>query len=170
MSILARIQELEGNGQLIPYKPTVARPVHPQGGRKLWLTPDTFKWCFPEEQHPDARITDKSLAHLGDQFNAFVAGEWIDYQGGDMRRLCPDTNDIWEIKSHLHKPQLRVFGWFVLPKYFVGTNCAVRDDLERKKGPKWDAAIEESIAIRSELIGHVSFWHIDSGEYVRNPK
>jgi hypothetical protein len=47
-----------------------------------------------------------------------------------MRRLRPDERDIWEIKSHLKKPQLRVLGWFALPKWFVGVHCVLRDDLE----------------------------------------
>jgi hypothetical protein len=101
--------------------------------------------------------------------NAFVLGDFMDYGGVDMRRLCPDDKDIWEIKSHLKKPQLRVFGWFVLPKYFVAVHQVVRDDLEKKKGPKWDAAIATAEHARATLVGPVDFFHVDPGKYVQNP-
>lgn len=95
----------------------------------------------------------------------------MDYRDGvDIRRLCPDERDIWEIKSHLKKPQLRVLGWFALPKLFVGVHPVVRDDLEKKKGPKWEAAITTADDARTELVGPVDFFHVDPGEYVQNPK
>jgi hypothetical protein len=37
----------------------------------------------------------------------------------DVKRLSPLETDVWEIRSHLAKPQLRLIGWFVLPKMFV---------------------------------------------------
>lgn len=165
------ISQQVGAGRLIPYRPTVARRPHPQGPRQLWLTPETYKWCQPPENHPDSRVTDDSLAHLGDQLNAFRLGEFMDYRDGiDIKRLSPDKRDIWEIKSHLKKPQLRIFGWFVLPKLFVAAHQALRDDLEKEKGPKWDAAIERTEELRTALIGSIDFFHLDPGEYVRNPK
>jgi hypothetical protein len=89
----------------------------------------------------------------------------MDYRDAiDIRRLCPHEKDIWEVKSHLKKPQLRVFGWFVLPKWFVGVHYAVRDDLEPAKGPKWDAAIARSEHIRAALIGSVDYFNYDPGE------
>jgi hypothetical protein len=94
----------------------------------------------------------------------------MDYHGVDMRRLCPAEKDIWEIKSHLKKPQLRVLGWFALPKLFIGSHCAVRNDLEPSCGPKWDKIIDETERMRSDLVGSVDYFHVDPGEYVRNPK
>jgi hypothetical protein len=168
-SILS-IQALVYAGKLVPYKPVVVRTPNPQGGRFLWLTSETCQWCQPSGDHPDPRVTDASLAHLGDQLNAFLWGEFMDYKDGiDMRRLRPDERDIWEIKSHLKKPQLRVLGWFALPKWFVGVHCVLRDDLEETCGPKWDAAIAKAEHIRADLVGPVDFFHVDPGEYVRNP-
>jgi hypothetical protein len=115
-------------------------------------------------------VTEECLAHLKDQLSAFVRGEFMDYHGGDMRRLCPEENDIWEIKAHLKKPQLRLLGWFVLPKWFVAVHPVVRNDLEKKKGTKWDAAIAKAESVRTELVGPVDFFHSDPGEYVKNPK
>lgn len=169
MSIVITIQRLVADRKLIPYQPIVRRSAHPHGGRFLWLTPDTHAWCLLSGDHPDPRVTDESIAHLGDQLNAFVWGEFMDYDGVDMRRLCPQEKDIWEIKSHLKKPQLRVFGWFVLPKWFVATHRAVRGDLEETRGPKWHAIISKAEHARTTLVGSVDFYHDDPGEYVRNP-
>jgi hypothetical protein len=169
MSIINKLVLLELSRKLVLYKPSVRRPIEPQGGRKLWLTPEANLWCSPPASHPDIRISDESLSALGDQFNAFVSGDFMGI-GQDIKRLCPDTTDIWEIKSHMKKPQLRVLGWFALPTLFVATHCAVRDDLEDGKGPKWDAIIAKTADNRSELVGSVAHWNSDPRVYVRNPK
>jgi hypothetical protein len=170
MSIVPIIAKLVREERLMPYQPTVVRAPHPQGPRFLWLAPGVHQWCFPADTHPDTRITDESLAHLGDQFNAFVCGEFMDYKDGvDIRRLRPRERDIWEIRSHLKQPQLRVLGWFALPKLFVGTHNAVRDDLEESDGPKWEKIIDATDQMRTELVGRVDYYHVDGGEYVRNP-
>jgi hypothetical protein len=101
--------------------------------------------------------------------NAFVWGEFLDFDGGDMRRLWFEERDIWEIKSHLKRPQLRLLGWFVLPKWFVGVHPVVRDDLEPKAGPKWEAAMTKAEQARAELVGPVEFFHVDPRKYVQNP-
>jgi hypothetical protein len=170
MSIALTIKKLELGGSLVPYQPLIKRPTHEQGPRFLWLTPQTSDWCFPENAHPDGRISDESLAHLADQLNSFVWGQFMDWKDGiDIKRLEPHEKDIWEIRSHLKKPQLRVFGWFALPKWFVATNCALRDDLEPKSGPKWDAAISLAVQHRTALVGSVDFFRDNPGEYVKNP-
>jgi hypothetical protein len=169
LSIVHIILELESNGKLVPYEPTVVRRPHPHGPRRLWLTPDTAKWCFPAGPHPDGRIGDEALAHLHDQLNAFVWGDFMEL-GIDIRRLCPDETDVWEIKSHLKKPQLRLFGWFVLPKWFVAVHRAVRDDLEKKCGPKWDRAIATAEEARRTMVGPVAWYDPDPRKYLQNPR
>jgi hypothetical protein len=170
MSIINTVLRLEKVGLLIPYRSSVARAPRPQGGRRLWLTSDTFQLCCPPGDHPDRRVTDASLIHLGEQMNAFVLGEFMDYKDGiDIKRLCPDERDIWEIKSYFVKPQLRLLGFFAVPKWFIGTNFALRDDLEPVRGPKWNAAISFAEDKRAELVGHVDYYNDDRGEYVRNP-
>ena len=171
LSIILAITGLVKSQHLVEYRPTIQRPSHPQGARSLFLTPDAYLWCCPPDAHPDPRIKDDTLVQLGDQLNAFVRGEFMDYADGiDIKRLDPDTLDVWEIRSHLKKPQLRLFGFFAAPKWFVGTNCAVRDDLEPQRGPKWDAAIKKAADTRTDLVGSVGFFSDDRGEYVRNPK
>jgi hypothetical protein len=165
LSIIHIIQTLQGRGALVRYEPTIRRDFHPQGPRLLWLTPDAWKWCHPAGAHPDRRIRDESLAHLQDQLNAFVRGDFVEYEV-DIRRLSPDESDIWEVRSHLKKPQLRLIGWFVLPKSFVAVDGAVRDDLEKTNGPKWERVIANAAKIRSTLAGPVSWYHEDPQKYL----
>jgi len=170
MSIALTIKQLERDRALLPFEPLVKRPAHEQGARYLWLTPAAFDWCFPDNAHPDGRISGESLAHLEAQMSAFVRGEFVDWKDGiDIKRLDPPERDIWEIRSHLKKPQLRLFGWFALPKWFVATNYALRDDLEPQRGPKWEAAIDFADRQRTMLVGSVDFYHDNPGEYVKNP-
>lgn len=164
MSIILIVRELEKRGELVRYEPTIPRDVHPQVLRSLWLTLDTWKWCHPTGAHPDRRIRDKSLAYLQDQLDAFVGGDFIEYEV-DMRRLSPDESDVWEIRSHLVKPQLRLIGWFVLPKTFVAVQGTVRDDLERTHGPKWNRVIANATQIRSRMVGSVNWYNDDPGKY-----
>jgi len=90
--------------------------------------------------------------------------------GVDVRRLCPREVDVWEIKSLLVKQQLRVFGWFVLPKLFVAVRGAVRDDLEKIRGPKWDQAIKSADEARKMLVGSVDWYHADPEMYLQSPR
>jgi hypothetical protein len=165
LSIVLTISGLEASGKLVPYEPTIPGEPNPHGERRLWLTPETRKWCFPAVAHPDTRIRDEALAYLHSQMNAFVRGEFMDY-GVDVRRLCPKEMDVWEIKSLLTRQQLRVFGWFVLPKWFVAVHTAVRNDLEPVRGPKWDHAIETAAEARRVLVGSVAWYDVDPGKYL----
>jgi hypothetical protein len=169
LSIVLTIGALEKAGKLVRYEPTVPRDPHPQGPRNLWLTPATRGWCFPEGSHPDTRIKDEALASLHDQMNAFVRGDFLEH-GIDIRRLCPQQRDVWEIKSLLTKRQLRVFGWFVLPKWFVAVHRAVRDHLEKVRGPKWDRAIQTTAEAREMLVGSVDWYDVDPAKYLQNPR
>jgi len=113
-------------------------------------------------------MTDEALAQIGSQFNAFALGEYIE-ECIDMTWLCPHDQRIWDIRSYLNRPFLRVFGFFVLPKLFVGAHCALRSDLEKKCGPKWEAAIARTISIRDQLFGgELLFEGGNYNEYVRN--
>jgi hypothetical protein len=169
LSIVLTIQALEASGALVRYEPTVVRDPDPQGPRHMWLTPNIRDWCSPAGPHPDDRIGDESLASLRDQLNAFVRGDFIEH-GVDIKRLWPQRTDVWEIRSYLKKPQLRLFGWFVRPKLFVGVHGAVRDDLEKTRGPKWNRAISMADQARSTMVGEIGWYDADPGNYIRNPR
>jgi hypothetical protein len=165
LSIIHTVKTLQARGGLVSYEPTIARDVNSPGRRFLWLTPDACKWCCPASAHSDNRIRDASLAHLQDQLNAFVRGDFMEYEV-DIRRLSPDESDVWEIRSHLKKPQLRLIGWFVLPKMFVAVDGVVRDDLEKTHGPKWERVIANAAKIRSRLMGPVNWYDEDPHNYL----
>jgi len=90
--------------------------------------------------------------------------------GVDMKRLEPTENGVWEIRSYFNKPFLRVFGWFVLPKLFVAVQCKVRDDLEKRRGPKWDSTLAATAAFRDEMFGaELLYKGAQYNDFVRNP-
>jgi hypothetical protein len=163
LSILPTLLGLEQRRALVPYRSSVVRRMR-GGGRYLWLTQDTHKWCCPVDSHPDLRMTDEAIAQIGAQFNAFVLGDFME-DGTDMTWLCPHDRHIWEIRSYLNKPFLRVFGFFVLPKVFAAAHYKFRSDLERKCGPKWDAAITKTASIRNQLFGGELLFEADNGGY-----
>jgi hypothetical protein len=130
--------------------------------------PDTWKWCCPAGPHPDSRIHDGSLTYLQYQLNAFVAGEFMEY-GVDIKRLRQDgqgdpyNQDVWSIRSHLMQPQLRLIGWFALPKMFVAVQGAVRDDLD---SPRWNSLIAYAAEIRNTIVGPVNWYNEDPDKYL----
>jgi hypothetical protein len=132
------------------------------------MCPDTYKWCHPKKAHPDSRISDHSLAELYAVLNAFVRGDPLVY-GLDMKHLETKDPEVWEFRSYvLHKPFLRVFGCFYLPNYFLAVHHSNRDDLEEKRGPKWDKAIAVTIAARDKILaGILPFSGNGFGQYVR---
>jgi hypothetical protein len=149
LSIRIILGQLVATGELIPYAPTVAAAPG-RIVRCLWLTADAHRWCFPSGHHPDTRVSAKALASATHQLNSFVFGRWLESRV-DLTQLCPQDKEAWEIRSCLAMPQLRLFGWFVLPRQFIVAHCKVRNDLEAETGPKWDAAIARVCDIRNEL-------------------
>ena len=149
MSIFLIIDNLEKIGKkLIPYPPTV--PVKTRS-RHISMTPNTHKWCLPSGAHPDSRISDHCLSQLHEVLNAFVRGDEMENRI-DIKRLHPSGSEVWEFRSYVHKPYLRVFGCFYLPNHFLAVHQANRDDLEKKSGPKWDRAIAKAISERDKFL------------------
>lgn len=140
MSIIGTLNTLSEAGDLVLYKPTVAPP---QRGyrRTLWLAPHAFQWCCPATDHPDARITDESIVDLQSVLNAFVFNRDM-MQGLDMRHLEPKDDEVWEFRSYIHNPRLRLFGSFALPSIFVAVDYRLRSELEPRRGKKWNYAIK----------------------------
>ena len=142
LSIITTLHERKCAGELVLYNPTVAR-WGPRNQRTLWLTRDAFQWCCPIIKHSDARVTDEALADLQYVLNSFVFRDDLEDEI-DMRHLEPKEYEVWEFRSYVKFPRLRLFGSFALPSIFVGVNYRVRDDLELRRGPKWDSAIRDT--------------------------
>jgi hypothetical protein len=136
-------------GDLFRYEPTVA----PRGDRRrtLWMTAACHEWCRPPAEHPDVRVTDEALVQLQEVLNSFVFYDEM-VNGLDMKKLDPPELEVWEFRSYVAEPFLRVFGSFVVPSHFLAINYRLRGDLEARRGPQWDRAIAEAAQRRGALM------------------
>jgi hypothetical protein len=117
------------------------------------MTPETFAWCHPSEAgHSDVRISATAVLQLQDVLNTFALGEEV-IEGLDLKRLDPPDQEVWEFRSYIARPFLRVFGTFALPRNFVALAHRVRDDLELRSGPRWNRAIADTMNNRSLVFG-----------------
>lgn len=111
-------------------------------------------------------MSDEALVQLQEVLNAFVFYEDM-IKDLDMKQLEPPDWEVWEFRSYVIVPYLRLFGCFVVPSHFLAVNHRVRDDLEPHRGPKWDLAIDETIKRRNDLMSTPPC-HLNSfGEYLR---
>jgi hypothetical protein len=146
---ISSMLKLEAAEIVARYVPTVAD----RGDRKriIWVTPTCLAQCRPDGPHADSRVGDEALIALQDVLNAFVFyDEMVEHL--DMTWLDTPDAGVWEFRSYSARPQLRLFGSFVVPSHFLGTAFRVRDDLEDGRGPRWDRAIDEAITIRNSLL------------------
>ena len=154
---------LEAAGTLIPYVPRVRAPTLVT--RKAWLAKDALLWLEPPGKHPEG-IKDEALVLAKAQLNNFVWGKYME-ERQDLKHLYPYEKEVWEVKQHLHRQQLRLFGWFPRPNMFVVIHGKRRDALEPKSGPKWDKAIQRVVDARRELMGtDVTFGGFSYGDYI----
>lgn len=158
LSIITTLLDMEKSGDLVRYQPTVSARGRGAGYRRtLLLTPDAYAWCRPAGPHPDARIGDESLIDLQFVLNSYVLNEEL-LNGMDAKRLDPPDKEVWEFRSYVKQPRLRLFGSFAHPRFFVGTHYRVRSDLEPKRGPQWNKVIRETyLEIRRFFGGYLPF-------------
>lgn len=119
--------------------------------RSLWMTKSVQEWCCPSLGHPDVRVGEDAVDALRAVLNDFVHRRDLEL-GLDIKQLDPRERRVWEFRSYIGTPQLRVLGCFALPNTFVATATRVRDDLEPKRGPKWTRAINEAAYTFDKLI------------------
>jgi hypothetical protein len=158
------LDTLEREGRLIGHVPTVIA-IQDGPARQLWLTREAYAWCFPIGKHPE-KISDMSLAMARSQLDHFVLGRTM-IEDEDVKHLDPHGKEVWTIRSYLHRPQLRLFGWFVQPRQFIVVHGKRRDDLEPSAGQKWDRAIQKVVNARSQLFsGLASYSGYTYSDYV----
>lgn len=141
--------------------------AHEQLRRSLWLTPEAYQWCFPAPggRHPEG-IKEDALAQARYKLNSFVLGRELE-QKIDLWELRTDYKQVWEIRTTLSNPQLRLFGWFPQPNHFVVVHGKNRNDLEPKDGPKWEKAIQKVVSVRRDLMqGEVLYLGVSYGDYI----
>jgi hypothetical protein len=95
---------------------------------------------------------------MRDVLNHFALGGEVE-QDLDLKQLKPFDKEVWEFRSYITKPYLRIFGGFALPRHFIAVGFRVRDDLEKRgSGPRWNKAISETVDRRNaELEGELPF-------------
>lgn len=136
MSIRDQIQMAVNEGWLVNAAPTL--PSVPQS-RVLFI-------CRNLHDEIEANLNDRSVAtrtaELLSTFDTYIGGRLITVGGRNdkhayMKRLEPDAEEIWEIRSVDPKPSIRVFGRFVLPDVFVATNKGFRTELGGFNSPQF---------------------------------
>lgn len=60
-----------------------------------------------------------------------------------LKRLDPQREEVWEIRSRDPAPQIRVFGRFAKRDMFLALGWALRSDLGGPEDPRWNQAINE---------------------------
>ena len=146
MSIRAKILELERSGKIVRYRASLKR--NEQTKRDLFMEPDAHEICPAKGPSRVSRVNGKSLAAARAQVTDFVAGKPVEYDH-DFKWLDDQDDDVWELRTH-QNPQLRLFGWFPCPDWFVVTNCELREELRSEK--KWNQAISKAIKVREALV------------------
>src|SRR3546814_10217702 len=101
-----------------------------------------------------------SLAHRVGQlrydFDHFSTGGPITVGYGSertcmLKRLEPQSEEVWELRRRAPKPALRVFGRFAAPDVFIAPHMVRRDDLGGWGSLEWAAEIRTCKAIWRQL-------------------
>lgn len=108
-------------------------------------------WVDPPGKHPED-VRNEALGYARELLNQFVLGKEL-IEGHDLKWLDPHDDEVWELRTYLNKPQLRLFGWFPAPNHFVVVHCKRRDALKTQL--QWDNALDRVIRKRSELMREV---------------
>jgi len=143
LSILEKLAQLVRDGDLVEYRPTTA-PIASVVPRRILLKKDICPSVVPVGEHPDPRVSLDAVDALQAVLNQFIHRVDAMLLGLDMKRLDPQSERVWEFRSYLRDPQLRLLGCFALENIFLGTAFRVRPDLEEKRGPLWTRAIKEA--------------------------
>ena len=129
-SIWIEIETLEVSGRLLAVRPRSTRDVIK---RPMYLLPDLHNAI--NASYPDAKDKDRYNSLWAD-LERFVTGQPI--TDAYLRPLRPYRNRVWEIRSKMPRPSIRVFGLFASRDVFIGTSHQVRNVLTR---PEWTEAI-----------------------------
>lgn len=137
---------LEQEGRLFRHVQEIPAPRE-GNERFIWLTVAAREWY----RNPGKEFRQASFAMAIQQMDAFIRGARL-FEGEDVKHLEPKHREVWEIRTVLERPQIRLFGWFPCQMHFVFVHAKSRDDLELHRGPKWDRAINKVVTTRAELL------------------
>jgi hypothetical protein len=165
---MATLERAIKEGKLVKFQATLnlGRKVDLYVGqlaqRVIYMTPEARDWCYCTRelgyQAPNPKAYDIVRATLAD----FVYGQKFRL-GDDIRRLDPNKDDIWEIKT---KPPdaVRVFGWFYRENVFIVSHCAYKVNLPKYKDYK------PEIQKVKDLAEELSFFRSETGKWNKDEK
>src|SRR3546814_17331830 len=118
--------------------------------------------CSSDLDEIEAGAVEKSgsLAHRVGQlrydFDHFSTGGPITVGYGSegtcmLKRLEPQSEEVWELRSRAPKPALRVFGRFAETDAFLAPHMVRSDDLGGRGALEWAAAIRTWMASWAQL-------------------
>ena len=118
MSIENEIRDRRREGRLF-----LVEPLAPGASveRPLYVTLELWKgligpWGTPEEM--------RIWARLQADLDRFITGGVIDPEY--LYCLAPDSDGVWEIRSVMPRPSIRIFGCFAVPDVFIATHAVDR--------------------------------------------
>jgi hypothetical protein len=160
LSIKSKLDALQASGKLHAYVPTsVGRVLF---ARRIWLTTEAKAW----QADPAKGKPEESLAELEAHMNDFSTGQQM-IDGWNLKWLNPRTNEFWEFRTPMCPVQLRLFGWFPSPNFFVAVHGKTRNELGDNEA-KWDKATAKIHKARTDLLPGTPPYHGNNFEdYLR---
>ena len=139
MSIEEEIKDRCRRGMLFPLI-----PIAPGASvrRALFVAEDL--WSVLQSPEGDAEWEER-IGNLIADLENFVTADEISPRY--LFLLSPARDCVWEIRSVVHQPSIRVLGQFGLKDILVTTNFALREDLGAWNSPAWREVKRRSIAI-----------------------
>ena len=142
-----RFRVEEGRLFLLP-APTVARPI--------FVTAAVWQDLHPpwtDEADEIAANELSAVAQFISEGGEVVVGSHT-HASCHFKELTTNKPAVWEIRSRLPAPGMRLFGAFAMTDVFVGTNASDRLSLGGANSPRFKAAIRTSRAEWRNLFGN----------------
>ena len=129
MSIQELIQARLMDQMLFTIRPAAAGST---SRRALFVSEEL--WNFLSTEHLDAEMEDR-VGYLLADLDTFADG--TELHPRYLFLLSPSREAVWEIRSTIPDPSIRVLGRFAAKEVFIATNYALRDDLEGWQSRPW---------------------------------
>jgi hypothetical protein len=164
MSIREQIQTAINEGWLVNMPPTLPSVPH---SRILLVCRGLSDAIETDLNNPAKAVR---TAQLLSTFDTYLGGGLITVGGRKhkaayMKRLEPESEEVWEIRSVDPRPSIRVFGRFAEPDVFVATNMGFRTDLGGFNSKEFLRAVS---ACKREWRRSFHTWPPYSGIYIND--
>ncbi len=140
MSIHGRLAVAVSNGLLIEFEPVITQE---STKRSLFATPEVHRLVIgPWNDEAEEKRCGKLMA----DFERFVLGRHISVNWDKhsknamdsfMARLHPYEHEVWQIRSRVPSPGIRIFGRFAYRDCFIAFSWRYRRELNGKNSPEY---------------------------------